>query len=135
MDIRPLHFELLGFRAKEGALTPPIAVGMKIEHQWQISEDRDELAVTLMLTLENKDDGTELSFAAVLARFAVEDLREHRNAVPDALYIWIGHSVYDTIRGVMLAHADGTVLRQILLPLAPDQAFLPQAGLRSISLN
>ena len=135
MNVSPLKFELLGFRALPGRLDAPIGVSMKIEHQWEIAEDSDELSLTLMVTVQNNDNGEELAFAAVLGRYAVEELRTRRNALPEALNIWIGHSCYDVIRGVFLAHAEDTVLQQIMLPLAPDEAFLPESGLRSISTN
>jgi hypothetical protein len=137
MDISPLRFELLDFRATTHHLSGETRVGMRIDQQWDLAESVDELTLSLGVTLEDRSrtPPVELAFCSLAARYSVPDIRENRNAIPDALYLWIGHSTYDVIRGVFIGRAEGTILEQIMLPLPPDQAFLPDPGLRTISVN
>lgn len=137
MDISPLRFTLLDFRATTRHLTGETRVGMRIDQRWDLADDSDELTLTLGITLEDRNDepARELAYCQISALYLVPDIRENRNAIPDALYLWIGHSTYDVVRGVFLGRAEGTILEQIMLPLPPDQAFLPDPGLRTISVN
>jgi hypothetical protein len=137
MEISPLRFDLLDFRAIAKHLAGETRVGMRIDQRWDLADDRDELTLTLGITLEdrNAEPAIELAFCQIAAKYFVPDIRANRNAIPDALYLWIGHSTYDVARGVFLGRAEGTILEQIMLPLPPDQAFLPDPGLRTISVN
>lgn len=137
MEISPIRFDLLTFRAITEHLAGETRVGMRIDQRWDLAEDKDELTLTLGIALEdrNHEPATELAYAQVAVKYFVPEIRVNRNAVPDALYLWIGHSTYDVVRGVFLGKAEGTILEQIMLPLPPDQAFLPDPGLRTISIN
>lgn len=137
MDISPLRFELLDFRASARHLAGDTRVGMRIDQKWDLADHADELTLTLAVTLEDRSQSpaVELAYCNLAVRYSVPEIRENRNSIPDALYLWIGHSTYDVVRGVFLGRAEGTVLEQIMLPLPPDQAFLPDPGLRTISVN